>query len=1400
MIKRTVTLTKEVDDNTIDTDNVSQGHLAVLETLLEKVKNCCIKISGEEQMVKLRIDEMKWQKRLNDRPKSEKAKYSDLKDWMDDYEDLLADYEEIEEEDMLLAPETDDLAAKLAEQFKLANEWFQRATSVVDNVRGEEGMATDAVLERLLSHPTIQLVCFDELVAKLKKLQVLSTQMKRTCRDVVYKSIKDAQVGGSLTLIPGDPASLSAVPLPNYAVISKNYDKLREFEEVTTKDSITTGEADLIAWYQSVLSWITDYLANVGYKKVTPDRNVRDKNGVGFTSFEAQKMLSEARDILGDYPEFAKDLLLKETGVKVEFDESAPFASAESKNAGDSPIAYFCSFFNAMQKDYGRCCSWEKLAEPFYEDPELDHVMLTGDRSERERIEKEIRALLVDATKLVLKVNIDMRETLADVVRADGEVELGNSDEEGYWEDESDSDDEATDMVMDHEDGVGDGSGKSSGVKRKKGRDGEGKKKRRRKIKKDPDGAEKARIEIKSAADEEKEKMKQKTIMVERNRLAVENRSQTVDDFLRGGGGGEEVEMVELELKHSRFLRTHAPKKIRDKTRSIFENVLYYGHSRMSSRGESPDVSFCVMLAFELEAEINEVCKGADYKKKVQTLNFNLTDDKNPLVVARVLSGEIGVKQLVSMTSEDMASESVRKLRENAEAERLKDSLLSDSTQIEVTEMIVDEEEEEGGGNGGGGGAKEAPTAESASAAARAAAGISETTTFAWESAGSGGGEDQNNDSETFRGDAPASPTLGLLEDMTDGDGGGLEAEEGEEEEGGEEKRERRTGGSGSSAVFDPRVFASVKSRAPFGKFTVIKPMNVKESESVDAEFRCYALLARSSKCLDGRRPVMENVLPDSNKQVGLTDFEQFYQFFKKKMDGGKNLCVCIKVSVATCSPGDKDGFKATYKEMEKLNRVGVYQASKGRKEPKGSKMYLIPPKFAPRIQPLRELGCTSSNNQHTGAMWLLYINKKQELSFREYEEDDDVVDLELLNKSKKAAGGGGGGREEKVAVQGGFSPIVDGGEEGDIEQGQIVIDDAALQSALDMMGAGGGVGTGGGRGGGVGTGGGRGDGVGTGGGRGGAAVLPDWLSGGGGGDLGGANPIPIVMGSQNQFEPAASGAREAPADPFNQPPPHFSPPPNFPQPSPTMGGGGEREGGARDSSKRRVSNLPAWMEREGGGGGAPVESAPTPVPAHVPQHGGQHGEEQQQQHGYTRDPDDRNNQPTPPGLHDDMNRYSEMQNSRDWDNANALEEDLRRQGVLLARKRSLFRMDGDNFSRAQIGAWSHKSDYVHNCGIPKVKPASIYGPSDGGGGGGGGGNQQHGNPSHPPPVMQMAEVAAPPHPLLDTIATMCAENDSMLGSLRQQKADQLPFLFPGHADHFAFVHLLKSKNPSAVV
>jgi len=94
---------------------------------------------------------------------------------------------------------------------------------------------------------------------------------------------------------------------------------------------------------------------------------------------------------------------------------------------------------------------------------------------------------------------------------------------------------------------------------------------------------------------------------------------------------------------------------------------------------EGIDVEKCEDIATMLEDEIHNLHKNNQmkYKNQIRSRIFNLKDKKNPMLRGNLLLGIITPAKLACMTSEEMASDEIRKQREKFVKDGINDSRLA---------------------------------------------------------------------------------------------------------------------------------------------------------------------------------------------------------------------------------------------------------------------------------------------------------------------------------------------------------------------------------------------------------------------------------------------------------------------------------------------------------------------------------------------------------------------------------------------------------------------------------------------------------------------------------------------------------------------------------------------------
>ena len=127
---------------------------------------------------------------------------------------------------------------------------------------------------------------------------------------------------------------------------------------------------------------------------------------------------------------------------------------------------------------------------------------------------------------------------------------------------------------------------------------------------------------------------------------------------------------------------------IRDKSRLLLEKSLLTGTETLGLGPKDPEIQdFCSLRAWELEDAVHEKFHNSvgtmsnEYRDKVRSLRFNLQDPKNPILCARVLAGDLPISELITASSEALASNELKLKRRKVEEEVIKNIVLSaDST------------------------------------------------------------------------------------------------------------------------------------------------------------------------------------------------------------------------------------------------------------------------------------------------------------------------------------------------------------------------------------------------------------------------------------------------------------------------------------------------------------------------------------------------------------------------------------------------------------------------------------------------------------------------------------------------------------------------------------------------
>lgn len=129
---------------------------------------------------------------------------------------------------------------------------------------------------------------------------------------------------------------------------------------------------------------------------------------------------------------------------------------------------------------------------------------------------------------------------------------------------------------------------------------------------------------------------------------------------------------------------------VRDKSRFFLEKSLWTGMETLGFDPKETDAQdFCSIIAWRLEEAVFEKyhphdvsdLASSDYRDKVRSLRFNLQDPKNPMLCARVLAGNMPLDELVSASTEALASNELKLKRRQVEEEGIKNVVLAADTE-----------------------------------------------------------------------------------------------------------------------------------------------------------------------------------------------------------------------------------------------------------------------------------------------------------------------------------------------------------------------------------------------------------------------------------------------------------------------------------------------------------------------------------------------------------------------------------------------------------------------------------------------------------------------------------------------------------------------------------------------
>ncbi|KAL3147452.1 hypothetical protein ABBQ38_014510 [Trebouxia sp. C0009 RCD-2024] len=121
------------------------------------------------------------------------------------------------------------------------------------------------------------------------------------------------------------------------------------------------------------------------------------------------------------------------------------------------------------------------------------------------------------------------------------------------------------------------------------------------------------------------------------------------------------------------------PQAVRDKVVSNLASSLEKAASELKKEGHSQGLPDATAVARAVEQALQKhFGMDKEYRQKVRSLSYNLSDASNPELRARVLQGEVTPDRLVQMTPNELASKELSQWRQQQLQESLRNSVLDE--------------------------------------------------------------------------------------------------------------------------------------------------------------------------------------------------------------------------------------------------------------------------------------------------------------------------------------------------------------------------------------------------------------------------------------------------------------------------------------------------------------------------------------------------------------------------------------------------------------------------------------------------------------------------------------------------------------------------------------------------
>ena len=792
---------------------------------------------------------------------------------------------------------------------------------------------------------------------------------------------------------------------------SENIESLSANAELV---SVLTPETRALDWYGNFILWLLDVCDSVGFKTVQPGKNARDNNGNKFTAFGALTLQKEGRKLWKSLDDEIISVFNKTPSARLSYD-----ARTDSPSVLNFPASFLlhriASVYNAIKAEVIRADAWEARAGGLNVDVERAHIHIVLKGTYPQQLTENVDEHLKEAKRLILAVDITMRDSLFDIIRGPSYFGGPSDDDYGSSDSEEYSSEEDNDMVDD--------VSEFSLVARKERKEGKKTRKKKRpnasssssyvRPKKKSRPPPKSPSSVRSAPIQptlspqtlfknDKAKIAQVSSFFSnlkapypapaneasgaaffrfiRPQSFREKAKYTLEKVRQSEERWEEQNPCELALPYkTRLFRNHRynPHPLSQpllRFASLIAQCFMKYMTTFFSIFADDEMwrSFAVATAWELEGEIYKLhpftsSPTKEYMNKFKSLKFNLDDPRNMLLCARVLSGEITLSELASMTTKELASEEMKKFRNAREEANLKNRLLSVDSSKEGG--INGETEGDGSVEGEGSSSSVAPSSSSAEPVKPKPPSPTLPSMPLLPAQPVFRGPPKLRQLPRLPSSPPSSPQGISSPNDEDSD---EEREEGRRKK--REKRKRKEQRSVSESKEESFNLVSDGSSLQLAQYKCKDDASGKYELVYEGGSRIKFSCHIQTPNLNGRIPRISHNLK-SAMTINRPRHATCVPFFREKMRGGKYEFVPLKISVDRGSNEDKEAFESLCKDLEANDRLGLCKT-----KTEGLNIYLVPPAFTSSYGCLNEVATKGKE----GTMWCIYLAKKGHVKWQE--------------------------------------------------------------------------------------------------------------------------------------------------------------------------------------------------------------------------------------------------------------------------------------------------------------------------------------------------------------------------------------------------------------------------------